>query len=84
MEGQIRAISRHMECQETSDLDPHQGKLKNIWPFAHIPMYTGLRFISTYVREKGFKSCIWKITGVFRDDIRNIKGKKASKESAEG
>ena len=60
---------------------------KNLWPFAHIPMYAGLRVISAYIRENGFKSRIWKITGVFRDDIGNIKGTKwsmGSKVSAEG
>ena len=45
-----------MEGQETSDSDPHQGNLKNIWPFAHIPMYVGLRLISAYIHEKGIKS----------------------------
>ena len=29
MEVQIQAISRHMVGQQTSDLDPHQGKLQN-------------------------------------------------------
>ena len=51
-------------------------KSKNIWPFAHIPMYVGLRVISTYILEKGFKSHVWKITCVFREDIGNIKGTK--------
>ena len=63
-----------MEGQETSDLNPHQGKLQNIWTFAHIPMYMGLRVISTYIREKGIKSHIQQIIGVFRDDLGNIKG----------
>ena len=76
MEDQIRAILRHMEGQEKIDSHPHQGKLQNIWPFAHIPMYTGLRVISTCIREKGFKSRVWIITGAFRDDLGNIKGKK--------
>ena len=58
MEGEIQAILRNMEGQETSDSDPHQEKLQNIWPFAHIPMYTGLRVISACIREKGFKSHI--------------------------
>ena len=49
---------------------------KNIWPFAHISMYTGLRVISMYIREKGLKSHVWKITCVFRDDHGNIKGTK--------
>ena len=51
-------------------------KSKTIWTFAHILMYVGLRVISAYIREKGFKSRIWKITCVFRDDFGNIKGTK--------
>ena len=47
---------------------------KNIWPFAHIPMYAGLRIIFTYIREKGIKSHVQQITGVFSDDLGNIKG----------
>ena len=66
-------ISRHMEGQETSDLDPHQGKIQNIWPFAHISMYMGLRVISAYICEKGIKSCVHQIISVFRDDLGNIK-----------
>ena len=76
MEGQIRAISRHIEGQETSDLAPHQGKLQNYLAFAHIPMYVGLRVISAYIRENRFKSHVWKIMHVFRDSIGNIKGTK--------
>ena len=49
---------------------------KTIWPFAHIPMYAGLRVIYAYINEKGLKSHVWKITCVFRDDHGNIKGKK--------
>ena len=49
---------------------------KNIWPFAHIPMYAGLRIISMYIRENGFKSRVCQITGIFRDDLGNIKGTK--------
>ena len=37
-------------------------------------MYTGLRVISMYIREKGIKSCLQPIIGVFRDDLGNIKG----------
>ena len=73
MEGQIRVISRHMEGHETSELDPLQGKLQNIWTYARIPMYTGLRVISAYIHEKGIKSHIQKIIGVFMDDIGSIK-----------
>ena len=39
-------------------------------------MYTGLRVIFTYIRENRFKSHVWKIMHVFRDDIGNIKGTK--------
>ena len=49
---------------------------KTISPFAHIPMYTGLRVISVYIHENGFKSHVMKIMYVFRDDIGNIKGTK--------
>ena len=62
MEGLIQVISRHMEGQETSDSNPHQGKLQNIWPFAHIPMYMGLGVISTYIDEKGFKSHVCNVS----------------------
>ena len=37
-------------------------------------MYTGLRVISTYIREKGIKSHIQQIIGAFRDEHGNIKG----------
>ena len=39
-------------------------------------MYAGLRVISVYIREKGIKSHVQQIIGVFRDDFGNIKGKK--------
>ena len=41
-----------------------------------IPMYAGLRVISTYVHENRFKSRLWKIMHVLRDDLGNIKGTK--------
>ena len=65
-----------MEGQDTSDLDPHQGNLKNIWPFAHIPMYVRLRLISAYIHEKGIKSHEQQIIGFFRDDIGKSKVQK--------
>ena len=49
---------------------------KNIWPFAHISMYEGLRVIFVYIGEKGIKIRIKQIMGVFRDDLGNIKGTK--------
>ena len=47
---------------------------KRIWPFAHIPMYTVLGVKPAYIRKKGFKSHVYQIKHVFRDDIGNIKG----------
>ena len=47
---------------------------KNIWTYAHIPIYAGLRVISAYIREKGIKSHVHKIISVFGDDLGNIKG----------
>ena len=85
MEDQIQAISRHMEGQETSDSNPHQGKLQNYLAF--FPMYMGLRVKSAYIREKGIKSRIWKLLHVFRDDLGIIKRTNwstRSKEFAEG
>ena len=69
-------ISGHMEGQETSDSDPHQGKLQNYLEFCTHPNDAGLTVISAYIRENGFKSRVWKIMHVFRDDLGNIKGTK--------
>ena len=49
---------------------------KIIWPFAHIPMYAGLRVKSTYIHKKGIKIHVWKLLHVFGDDLGNIKGTK--------
>ena len=38
-------------------------------------MYVSLRVISAYICEKGIKSPIQQIIGVFRDYLGNIKGK---------
>ena len=43
MEGQIRAISRHMEGQDTSDSDPYQGKLQNHLAFCMHPNVCGFK-----------------------------------------
>ena len=77
MEGRIQVISRHMEGQETSDSDPHQGKLQKYLTHVHIPMYVVLRVISEYICEKGIKSRVQQITSVFRDHLGNIKGTKS-------
>ena len=39
MKGQICAISRHMEGQESNELDACQGKLQKDLDYAHILMY---------------------------------------------
>ena len=67
MEGQIWAISRHMDGQETSDSDPHQGKLQNYLAFCTHPDVRGFRVISAYIHENRFKSHVWKIIHVLRD-----------------
>ena len=69
-------ISRHREGHETSESDPHQGKLQKNLDFAHIPMYAVLEVKLAYIRDKGFKSCVWQFKHVFRDDLGNIKGTK--------
>ena len=87
MEGQIPAISRHMEGQESRYSDSYEENSKNIWTYAHILMYAGLRSISMYIHENGIKSHVQQITGIFRDELGNIEVKywsMGSKESAEG
>ena len=40
-----------MEGQDSSELDPSQGKLQKDLDFAHIPMYTVLGVQPTYIRD---------------------------------
>ena len=63
-----------MEGQETSDSDPHQGKLQRYLAFCTHPDVRGFKRYTMYIRENGFKSHVWKIMHVFRDDLGNIKG----------
>ena len=52
MEGQIQAISRHMEGQDTSNSDPHEGKLQNYLAFFTHPDVHGFKGqIHVYTRE---------------------------------
>ena len=76
MEGRIRVISRHMVFQESRSSDSYEENSKNIWTYAHILMYVGLRSISAYICKKGIKSHVQLIMNVFRDDLGNIKGTK--------
>ena len=76
MKGQIQAISRHREGQESNESDPCQEKLQKDSDYAHIPMYVVLVVKPAY-----------HFSYVFRDDQGNIKGQKwsmGSKESAAG
>ena len=66
-------ISRHMEGQESSELDPCQGKLQKDLDFVHIPMYTVLVVNPVYIRTYKFKSHVYHFSHVFRDDQGNIK-----------
>ena len=53
MEGQIRVISRHMEGQETSESDPHQGKLQKYLDLCTHPDVHGFKGnIRVYMRER--------------------------------
>ena len=73
MKGQIRAISRHMEGQESNESDPCQGKLQKDLDFVHIPMYT---VKPMYIRDYSFESHVYHFSYVFRDDQGNIKRQK--------
>ena len=76
MKGQIRAISKHMEGQESNELDPCQGKLQKDLDYAHIPMYAVIWVKLAYVHAYRFKRCVYHFLYVFRDDQGNIKGQK--------
>ena len=74
MKGKIQAISRYMEGQESSELDPCQGKLQKDLDYAHIPMYAFLEVKPAYIRAYRFKSHVYHFSHVFRDGQGNIKG----------
>ena len=50
MKGRICVISRHMEGQDSYELDPSQGTVQKVLDYAHIPMYTTIGVNPTYVR----------------------------------
>ena len=66
-------ISGHMEGQETSELDPHKGKLQNYLASCTHPDVRGFK---GHIYEKGIESRIQQIMSAFRDDLGNIKGTK--------
>ena len=65
-----------MEGQETSDSVPHQGKIQNYLAFCTHPDVREFKGHIRVYRENKFKSCVWQIMHVFRDDLGNIKGTK--------
>ena len=68
MKGQIRAISRHREGEESNESDPCQEKLQKDLDNAHIPMYEVLVVKPAYIRAYRFKSRVYHFSYVFRDD----------------
>ena len=76
LKGQIRAISRYMEGQESYESDPSQGTLQNNLDYAHIPMYATIGVKPTYVRDYMVKIRVYHFSFVFRDDEGNIKRQK--------
>ena len=58
MKGRIRAISRHMEGQESNESDQCQGKLQKDLDYLHISMYAVLVVKPVYVRAYKVKSRI--------------------------
>ena len=76
LKGRICAILRHMEGQELYESDPSQGKLQKDLDYVHIPMYTTIGVISTYVHGYRGKSHLYHFSCVFRDDQGHIKRQK--------
>ena len=76
MKGQIQAISRHSEGQESNESNPCQGKFQKDLDYVHIPMYAVLVVKPVYIHAYRFKSRMYHFSHVFRDDQENIKGQK--------
>ena len=76
LKGRIRAISRHMECHESYESNPSQGKLQKDLDYVHIPMYATIEGISAYVRGYRGKGRIYHLSYVFRDGQAYIKRQK--------
>ena len=65
MKGRIRAISRNMEGQDTSESDPCQGKLQNDLDYSHIPMYAVIGVKPAYVHGYRGKSRVYQYCNFF-------------------
>ena len=75
MKGRIRAISRHMEGQESYESDPCQRKLQKDLDYLHIPMYTVLWVKPAYVRGYQVKIHVYHLLYGFRDIKETSKDK---------
>ena len=67
MEGQIHAISRHMEGQETSDSDPHQGKIQN-----YLALVRTLQQIINQNTQYSSRECAKLLAGVETAAVRKL------------
>ena len=56
MEGRILELSRNMEGQELGYSDSYEENSKNVWTYAHILMYAGLRLKFVCTHKYRFKS----------------------------
>ena len=59
MKGQIRAISRYMEGQESNESDPGQGTFQKDLDYAHILMYATIGVKPAYVHGYRGKSRVY-------------------------
>ena len=62
-----------MEGQGTIYSDSDEENSKNMWTYAHIPMYAGLRSKFACIREYGLKLAYNNKQVFFRDDIGTSK-----------
>ena len=77
IKGQIQAISRHMEGQESNESDPCQGKLQKDLDYAHIPMYA-------VIGEKAAYIIFYIVLGMIKETSKDKMWSMGSKESALG
>ena len=87
MKGRIRAISRHMEGEESNESDPCQGKIQKDLDYAHIPMYAVIEVKPTYVRDYRFKIRVYHFhmfLGMVKETSKDKIWSMGSKESAVG
>ena len=88
MEGRIRLISRHIEGQETSDSDPHKGKLQNHLAFCTHPDLCGVQGLNPRIyMRKGLKVTYgnyYMFLGMILETSKVQKWSMGSKEFVEG